>query len=119
MIKREFLQALTTIPFFNMTGAVFAEVDEAGETMQYHCNVDSDEFRQIRQWMIERASTQLPENTPFELRVAIPENFGRDKFISWYYSDFFDDQEWKVSSHDCHLQFNNENGCFNAGRYIT
>lgn len=63
------------------------------------------------------AKRTLPPNTPFEVRAAIPGNFGRYKAYCWYYSPEME----KVESvqKDGKWSGNYASGCLKAGRFLT
>ncbi|MGI9489135.1 MAG: hypothetical protein ACR2RF_25270 [Geminicoccaceae bacterium] len=46
-------------------------------------------LHEARLFLIDDALKFLPHRTPFEIRLSVPTNYGRDQAMAWYYSPAF------------------------------
>lgn len=53
-------------------------------------------YRGLQEFLVEKARIVLPKGTRFELRRAIPLDFGRTEALAWYsqHTSMFADRDW-------------------------
>jgi hypothetical protein len=90
---------------------------EAGRAIPIGGRAVSEGAKLARKLLIEDARRHLPPGTRFEVRVALPEMFGRSNRMAWYAAE--GEMQEKPADDVQKMVFDNELGLFHYGRYIA
>lgn len=61
---------------------------EYGMAVPYLGNVSDADYAFIRRVLLDSARETLPPGAPYELRRAVPDNYGRSHRFAWYYNPY-------------------------------